>query len=307
MSRVLLLGVPRSGTTWCGRVLGQTDQTIYVNEPDGDTEAFALLARFGFKGPPSLSVGQSTEAYERLWQGAFDGAGRPQAFGARVARYLNASASSAERFSAWFDSDLTPRMRAVKRLAKPGEPRTDFRNVVVKSVRAEFTAEWIAERFKPTVLLVERSPMNVLASWIDLAYAHSTREFMAYAKQAKVRWGIRPPEDPTLLDRQVFTYAVMALALRESAEANNWLRVQHEYLCIDSSKRFQGLAGDLDLGWNENVERFIQDSNQSGEGYQTTRHTADQPESWRTRLDNQAVEQILHGLSRFPGLTPSGI
>jgi len=198
-------------------------------------------------------------------------------------------------------------MRAVKRLAKPGEPRSNFINVVAKSVRAEFTAEWIAERFEPTVLLVERSPMNVLASWIDLAYAHSTREFRAYAEQARVRWGIRAPEDPTLLDRQVFTYGVMALALRESAEANNWLRVEHEYLCIDSSQRFQSLASTLNLGWNENVERFIEDSNRSGEGYQTTRHTADQPESWRTRLDNNAVEQILLGLSRFPGLTPSGI
>ena len=242
MSRVLLLGVPRSGTTWCGRVLGQTDQTIYVNEPDGDTEAFALPARSGFNGPPSLSVGQSAEAYERLWQGAFDGAGRPHSVGARVARYLNSSASSAERFSAWFDSDFTPRMRAVKRLAKPGEPRSDFLNVVAKSVRAEFTAEWIADRFKPTVLLVERSPMNVLASWIDLSYAHSTREFKAYADQAKMRWGIRPPEDPALLERQVFTYGVMALALRESAEANNWQRVAHEYLCIDSSQRFQSLT-----------------------------------------------------------------
>ncbi len=307
MSRVLLLGVPRSGTTWCGRVLGQTDQTIYVNEPDGDTEAFALPARSGFNGPPSLSVGQSAEAYERLWRGAFDGAGRPHSVGARVARYLNSSASSAERFSAWFDSDFTPRMRAVKRLAKPGELRSDFLNVVAKSVRAEFTAEWIADRFKPTVVLVERSPMNVLASWIDLSYAHSTREFRAYADQAKMRWGIRPPEDPALLERQVFTYGVMALALRERAETNNWIRVQHEYLCIDSSERFQSLASTLNLGWNESVERFIEDSNRSGEGYQTTRHTADQPESWRTRLDNNAVEQILLGLSRFPGLTPSGI
>lgn len=307
MSRVLLLGVPRSGTTWCGRVLGQTDRTIYVNEPDGDTEAFALPARSGFNGPPSLSVGQSAEAYEQLWRGAFDGAGRPRALGARLARYLNASASSGERFSAWFDSDFSLRMRAVKRLAKPGEPRSDLLNVVAKSVRAEFTAEWIADRFKPTVLLVERSPMNVLASWIDLAYAHSTREFSAYAEQARMRWGIRPPEDPELLDRQVFTYAVMALALRESAEAKNWIRVEHEYLCIDSSPRFQSLAAQLNLGWSESAERFIEDSNRSGEGYQTTRHTADQPESWRTRLDNNAVEQILQGLSRFPGLTPSGI
>ena len=35
MTRVLILGVPRSGTTWSGRALGATEHAAYVNEPDG--------------------------------------------------------------------------------------------------------------------------------------------------------------------------------------------------------------------------------------------------------------------------------
>ena len=181
------------------------------------------------------------------------------------------------------------------------DPRPGVRHVVVKTVRAEFTAEWIAARFAPTVLLVERNPLNVLSSWIDLGYARDDREFGAYAARAE-RWGITPPVEPVEVERQTFTYAVMATALREAATRHGWLRTTHEHLCVDSIVRFRELATRLGLEWGDEAARFVEASDREGSGYRTERRTADQPERWRHRLTDEQVERILATLERFPTL-----
>ncbi len=300
MARVLLLGVPRSGTTWSGRVLGHTAGTAYVNEPDGDTEPYALTARLGFGGPPALRPGEPHMAYERLWAGAFAGGARPRAWTARAARYLDAGADPGTRFRAWYGDGLSARLRIVRAWARPMEP-TDARHVVVKTVRAEFTAEWIAERFAPTVLLVERNPLNVLASWIDLGYALDAREFRTYVDRA-APWGITPPDDAGPVERQTFTYAVMATALRDAAARRGWLRTTHEHLCVDSIARFRTLAEDLGLEWSDAAARFVEASDREGSGYRTERRTAEQPDRWRARLADDQLDRILAVLERFPAL-----
>ena len=45
MRSILVLGLPRRGTTWVGRALGATSGTVYVHEPDGVHEPFAYRAR----------------------------------------------------------------------------------------------------------------------------------------------------------------------------------------------------------------------------------------------------------------------
>ncbi|MFM8972896.1 MAG: hypothetical protein ACKOOG_09715 [Actinomycetota bacterium] len=301
MARVLLLGVPRSGTTWCGRVLGHTAGAAYVNAPDGDTEPYAFTARLGFGGPPHLDPDDDHAAYVRLWIGAFAGGGRPRTPTARAARYLDAGATPADRFRAWYGGGTTARLRLVRAWARPMVAVPAARHVIVKTVRAEFTAEWIAARFAPTVLLVERNPLNVLASWIDLGYALDEREFRAYAERAGRR-GVAAPAEAATLERQAVTSAVMASALRDAAERHGWMRTTHEHLCVDSATRFATLADDLGLEWSPDAARFVVESDREGAGYRTERRTTEQPDRWRDRLTPDQVDRIRTVLARFPDL-----
>ena len=102
--------------------------------------------------------------------------------------------------------------------------------------------------------------------------------------------------------RQTFTYAVMATALREAATRHGWLRTTHEHLCVDSVVRFRELATRLGLEWGDEAARFVEASDREGSGYRTERRTADQPERWRHRLTDEQVERILATLERFPTL-----
>src|SRR4051794_20055078 len=94
-NRILVAGVPRSGTTWLARMLGSSDDTSVVIEPDNAMlYPYALRKRFipiGFDS--ALTPGHHAPALERLWKEAFGYAGcsdsRPEAIRRRIARGIH--------------------------------------------------------------------------------------------------------------------------------------------------------------------------------------------------------------------------
>jgi len=301
MSALLIAGVPRSGTTWIGRALGHTENTAYVNEPDGfrDPLAFRTMLRYGEN--PVLEPGQDAPDMEALWRGALAG-GRPAAtVRDRLARALyerpplDDLRAARARGHAAGKAGLAARL-AVPRVAEPGRP------VVVKSVQSALALEWIADRFSPRVLVIERNPFNVLSSWNELGYVRNPRETAAISAYARNRWAIEPPDEGAPhLALQAFLFGVLTSSLREAAARHpEWAHTRHEDLCIDSLTRFRALAAEVGLVWGDEAERFLTESDREGTPYRTQRRTEEQPDRWRDRLDADQVTIIRDTLARFP-------
>lgn len=302
MSALLLAGVPRSGTTWIGRALGHTDGTAYVNEPDGfrDPLAFRVMVERGEN--PVLVPGEHAPDVERLWAGALAG-GRPAGTARdRAARLLYDRSPLEARRAARAAGRASGRLALAARLAVPrvADPAP---RVVVKTVMSALSLEWITERFDPRVLVIERNPFNVLASWSELGYVRNPRETTAITAYARRRWAIDPPgAEASHLEVQAFVFATLTAALREAAGRHpEWARARHEELCVDTLARFRALADEVGLVWGEDAERFLTDSDR-GEGtpYRTQRRTEEQPDRWRDRLDADQVARIRDVLARFP-------
>lgn len=319
MTRVLILGVPRSGTTWSGRALGATEGATYVNEPDGFVDPFAFRIMLAHGEHPTIAPDEAAPEYARLWRGALAGgqaAGTPRD---RIARFLYARTPVEDRRSARATHRLPLRLRAARRLATPlvGDP--DARHVVVKTVLACLSAEWLVQQHRDArVLYVERHPYNVLASWRDLGFVRNGREFHRVAAWANRRWGVERPEDGAPhIALQAFFFGVLTAALRETAAGHpEWVRTTHEHLCTDSAARFAALAGDLGLEWGERATAFVAESDVSDTDeaastdtrpFRTRRATAEQPDRWRGRLAPHERSVIDATLERFPfGLKPEG-
>ncbi|MGZ4756213.1 MAG: sulfotransferase [Acidimicrobiia bacterium] len=301
MAQVLIVGVARSGTTWVGQTLGRTQGVHYVHEPDGDHDAFAFRARRGFAANPVLRPGESYAEWERLWRGVFAG-GRPSpALRARAARYLYAKTPVADRWDAWLGGRTSPRLRLVAALAAP-RVGSGSEAVVAKSVRAAFAVEWIAARFEPRVLVVERNPLNVLSSWITLDFLNDARQLRTLADTAQRSWGIEAPsESAPRLVQQAFSVGVLMSALREASDRHpDWQVVRHEDLCIEPVRKYRALAERLGLVWSDGAAAFLEESDREGEGYETRRPTSLQPERWRDLLDPAQVTTIQETLAVFP-------
>ena len=246
--------------------------------------------------------GDAAPEWERLWAGSFAGGRYAGTARDRVARAVYARTPVDRRWEAWLGGRESVALRLASRLALPRVADPDARHVVVKSVRSELAVEWIVERFRPRVLVVERHPLNVLASWIELDFVRDGREAASVADYARHRFGVEPPlpDDPQLV-QQAYYFGVLASGLHAAVEHHpEWITMSHEELCVDSHARFEALATGLGLEWSDDARKFLDDSNEEGAGYRTSRRTEAQPERWRERLDAEQIATIRATLARFP-------
>ena len=206
-----------------------------------------------------------------------------------------------ERARARRGEHTSARLRAALALAQPLRPRPEGCNVVVKSVQACLAMEWIARRFDPTVIAVERNPLNILASWDELRHGVDPFEYAALREVASRRWGIALPEvDAPQVARQAAFLGVLRGSLAEAAtRAGSWIRVCHEELLDAPAERLADLCSRAGLTFSDESAAYVRDSNRRGEGYSTKRVAKDLPRKWRQLTDDQ-ISIALDTLRRFP-------
>src|SRR5438270_394101 len=69
----MVLGIPRSGTSWVHRVLSAAPGVRLIHEPDNETERPWPLAKSGLGRFPLLGPADGVRRYESLWLEAFSG------------------------------------------------------------------------------------------------------------------------------------------------------------------------------------------------------------------------------------------
>jgi hypothetical protein len=304
MQRVLVVGLPRGGTTWVGRTLAATRGVAYVHEPDGAHEPFAYAARArdGIGYHTILAPGQAAPEYERLWAGAFSGGRAPASLSDRVARWAYRGTTPARRRTAMETGRFPPRLRLALAAARPLAARDDVEGVVVKTVNAALAVEWIAERFSPTVLVVRRDLRNVVASWLRIGFGPpAPRVFEAMRDESRRRFGVDPGEHEEPLARTTVLCAVMSLGLLDALRRHpEWVSISHEAACADPVGELRAGASRAGLTWTDAAEAFVRDSNRPGEGYATQRVAAELPDQWRSRLDEHQADLVDSVLVRYP-------
>jgi hypothetical protein len=321
VNRILVAGVPRSGSTWVAHVLAQTPDATLLNEPDNHLAfPFALRAKRRLPGGfhPALMPEQPAGDYELLWRRALSfppredepSLDRPTALlRHKISLQLLQSASQAEKWAAFSSGGrLSRRLWAAERLAIPEAPERSARNLIVKSVYAALSLEWLAHRFPVRILVVLRAPLNVLSSWSQIGWLGRTGDDMLDTLQEPVqielgdKWGVPPPPSgSSIIVRAAWLVGALTCELIEVARRNpGWLTVTHEELCERPHERFPALADGLGLRWGTEMTRLVDDMDRPGSGYELQRVARDLPEAWRTRLTQQYVAEALSVLSRFP-------
>ena len=304
---VVVLGLPRSGTTWTAHLLACAPGTVAVLEPDNEkTQVAAVEAKAGVGRFPVLRPGDDAEAYARLWAWALHGA-EPTAAQRLAGRLFHrADPGQLEALAAGRPS---PRLRLAGRLARP--PRAvagsegSGRRVVAKSVHAPLAAEWLADRLAVSVVVVLRHPANVLASWLALDLPDRDRHLetvTAVREHYLERWDVAPPgRGAGALDRAVWQLGLLTAALEEAADGHpQWLVRRHEELCARPEDEFRRLYQALDLVWTDRAGQELAASDRPGEGFSLTRRAADLADGWRRRLGPEEVAALRRGLAPFP-------
>jgi hypothetical protein len=294
--RILLMGSPRSGTTWIGRMLGYAPDAVYVDEPDlVEAPATGPVGQHGFGPYPVLSAGEKSlraMRYAALWDLAFaDASPRRKAFLALGRAIMPLPAPIR-------DPVISSGARLVARV------RPSRRHIVAKSVVGQFSLEWLVARYQPQMLLIQRHPLNVVASWLTLP-----EPLYGLPENAVVRERVvdahrlpAPPRPGTQLTQVAWCVGLLTAVLHLAArEHDDWLVITHEEMCDDPVQRLRALANRLGLGWTDGSDRAVQDSQRPGTGRVTNRIASELPEKWRSVLSASDAAEVMRVLVDFPG------
>lgn len=299
----LLVGLPRSGTSWVGKSLTQGPGVRYLDEPDGFREPFPFRVMMQYGESPILDPGDPAPDYERLWRGIYSGGLRSQNVRGRIAQAAFDRAGTAARRRARAGDGTSLLLQLAMRTAQPPTPDPDAVHLFVKSVQCIGAVDWIVNRHSPRVIVLFRSLLNTVASWYQLEFVRNPREVAALTAYARRSWGVEPPP-PTApaVAHQTFVVAVHTGMLRCAADRHpEWTVASHEEICLDPPARLRALAETVGLEWTEAADSAVRESDRDGnEPFSTNRVSQREPERWRERLTPDDVSEIRRVIDGFP-------
>jgi len=304
---VVVAGSPRTGTTWIASVLALADGVAWVNEPDNEwPNSYALKAKLPLGRFPSvLPEERAPRPYEVLWERSLSGH-RESPRRQQVAWKLDrGERTMQELWRAMCDHAsprVSPRLRLLAWTAAPPSTRVPGRVVMVKTVHAPLALEWIAARFHPRIVVVQRHPLNVLASWVELGWGGSALDTNPRVlERFGRRWSLpelRAGASP--LHRIAWEIGLFTSALHGGAEDHpDWIAASHEALCEGTDAGFRDLFSQLGWLWLPRASAFLDETNRPGSGFTTFRVATEQPQSWRGRLTAEQVREVWSVLCRF--------
>jgi hypothetical protein len=293
-SRVALLGIPRSGTTWLANALSAHHSVHLVNEPENrllDVLGWLGTGRLGVV--PALSPGDRAPEYRAMWAVALAG-GWPDDGGVARASALLRRVAVREALP-----------RQVRALALRGAGELAARRqppgpvVLVKSVRTGFTLDWVVAEFDPALLVVWRHPLNVVSSWLHQQWGTDT---LTQPTEVSLRFtdtALWPPPTEHVAATAWTVCAHLTVLLETVARHPDALVVNHERSTLDAPAATAAALQWIGLDADDAVATFIAENDRPGEGFAIQRRTREEPTVWRSRLDGDDVRQVHAIIDRF--------
>lgn len=271
---ILIVGLPRSGTTWMASILKTAGGIKYFHEPFNT-----------FNVPESvqhankyLRANDCDREFQQYCQKIFTGKNQSD--------FVNHQLSEFYQKYRWF----------------PGR-------VMVKDVRCHMTLDWLARHISPAMVIAMRHPCAVASSLFQL-YGEGVGERLIQrilGQPKLIEDYLHPFKD--LFDRvQGFwqkiglvwgiTYYVIK---QQSMQHPNWIFIQHEALCLDPEREYRQLFDRLHLEWTTQTEIFLarSTSQDSGHPYVPERITVREPNKWKEKLEPDQIKQVMEFVRPF--------
>ena len=268
--RILVIGLPRSGTSWLAKCISLVNGVTYYFEPD-----LELVNRFS--------------KYRDIYL-------PPDAEDPILENEIN------KMFLGNVCTEYQIAEKGLRELVK-----TPFCNtVLLKWVWLCNALEWFGRRFPDVkVVVVIRHPVGQFLSWQQrdwtpefslgrlleqkplmegplAPYAESMRAKSSYWRQAGSYWG-------------AVTYMLW------KANLPGKILREHEWYCGDASSRIHWLIDSLELQWDERIEEFLSPGRmvKSGPGYGERRDPKREVHKWKGKVSDSDLRELQSGIKEF--------
>lgn len=183
---------------------------------------------------------------------------------------------------------------------------------------AHFSVEWIYERFRPNVVVLQRDPLNIASSWLRLNVdAFDVHQRPAIVERHLRPLGVEPPRrDASNVTLVGWWIGALATQLGSLVERHpDWILATHEDLCEAAETRFGDLYDRLGLIWTPETEAYLREGGyieplfrggentftvSAGGTDEASRVRREQVDAWRTRLTPDQQSELRTILATFP-------
>lgn len=294
---VLITGCPRSGTTFCGKILSRSSDIFEVYEP------FNSAFTYNFSLPQNFY--KLTESNADPYKGHLEKVLELSSLTKRIGK-LPGGCVDYIRFK---NTEVTVRIDRLLALKKFSQEQASFwtpKRVVLKDPLAFFSAEWMHLEFDFDVVVLVRNPGGVISSFLKLGWEPETKFIANHDLPISVgvldkeiqAWKNNPADivGSLILQWKIFTRAT----LDYKKLYPNWTFVLHDELCLQPQAVFSKIFESLSLPFGNGVQRHIQNDTSSSNNVDPTKHdqhmlkrsSVDLIESWRGRLEPGIVARI---------------
>ncbi len=270
---ILVVSLPRSGSSWVGKSLGQAPNALYLREPITQS---------------AIGGGLSDRAIVD-----HDPAAIPRSY----SRFADAAFAAYPAFRAGI-------------VAKPDQWRLSTRRarrLVIKEVNP-LALEWLLPRYRPQVVFLVRHPVAVARSYQRLGWTGSdVGELFGPASRLGSgvlgRWRqALDREGDYWFEQGKRQGAVLYCAWRVLQRCRQVEVVEYETLCRRPRETFQALSHKVGLVWDGSMESALERStggDDSADPYGTRRPSAQMGDAWRGAVPEACVARLRDGFSQF--------
>jgi Sulfotransferase family len=283
---ILVTGMPRSGTTWVGRMLTASGQVGYINEP------FNLAV-----SPGTFRI--SVDHWYEYISAANEGQVLPQLLRALEFEYpLRRELRRCRN-----RTHLLHTLRSWR-----GFVRSRHRRPLVKEPHAVFSIPWFAERLASDVVVTVRHPAAVVSSWKRLDWSFDFSNLLEQPTlmrdwlepfRLEMQAALRPDKD--LVHRVAFLWHVIYSVVDRQRERSPRVYVfRQEDLARDPIGEYEKLFDAMDLSFTEDTASAVRASS-SGDNpketqvehpHETRIDSRATIENWKQRLSAEEISRI---------------
>ena len=256
---MLVTGLPRSGTSWVGKMLERSGELVYVNEP------------LNPRHPPGRSPGVLNATIEHRYQYvcADNEATWLPAFRDTAALRYHPVAELRQNHRPY---DLA---RAAKYWSAFATGRRKGRRALLDDPYAVFTAPWLADRLDAEVVVLMRDPVSLVGSWRRLGWAFRPAEVLTQPSLLRDLLGpyerqLRALDDGDDLAALATMWAATYDAVDRYRQDHPRIQVlRYEDLAGDPEAAFGALYRSVGLSWDDAARAMVA----AATGASTAEHT----------------------------------
>lgn len=265
---VLIISMPRSGSSWVGEILGISPGSLYLREPITQTYLKARDA-----GPSFFEFNEDNlpETYQDSAKNVF--AGLPL-FNSSITRYPKQ----------W------------------GLLKRKHKRIVAKEVNP-FILCWLIKHFQPRIIYLIRHPASVADSFHRLGYNGKQLKPRLSKKTLEKYDNYEHFTDSFWSEHGALQAIILKETMTIAQDYQDFRLVFYEDLCLNTLSAFKKLFDFVELEWDQTIEKqIIQRSfpeTVDNHNFSTQRNSSCEVNKWKRQLSENQIQEVKRGWLSF--------